>query len=123
MARPSFQPTEDQRRQVKKMAAVGMPHDLVAEIIGITSKTLRKYFRRDLTRGDAEGKLRIASKLMQSVDAGNVTARIYMAKMRLGWREDRQVPPPLSPPSFVVTVEPQPEEAKPGDGSKSEKGE
>jgi hypothetical protein len=83
MARPSFQPTEEQRRQVKKLAAVGMPHDVISSIVGITAKTLRKHFCQELTRGDAEGKLHIAAKLMQSVDAGNVTALIYMAKIRL----------------------------------------
>lgn len=113
MARPRFQPTEEQRRQVQKMALVGMPHDLIGNIIGITPKTLRKHFRQVLTRGDAEGKLHIAAKLMQSVDTGNVTAQIYLAKTRLGWREYLPVAPPVSPPSFVVVVDSQPDEGEP----------
>ena len=113
MARPSFQSTEEQRRQVKKMAAVGIPHDLIGAIIGITPKTLRKHFRQLLRRGDAEGKLNIAAKLMQSVEAGNVTAQIFLAKIRLGWREELPVVPSVSPPSFVVVVDSHPGGAKP----------
>ena len=47
MARPQFKPTDDQRRMVKSMAAMGIPHEQIAIKMGIRSpKTLRKHFPR-----------------------------------------------------------------------------
>jgi hypothetical protein len=54
MARPRFAPTEENRRQVKLLAAMGTPHDLIGKVIGIAPKTLRKHFDQELFRGEVE---------------------------------------------------------------------
>jgi hypothetical protein len=55
MPRPSFRPTKEQKKLVKALAAIALPHDKIALTIGIRSpKTLRKHFRRELANGYAE---------------------------------------------------------------------
>jgi hypothetical protein len=86
MSRPSFTPTEDQRRQVKMMAAMGISRDSIGKVIGITPKTLQKHFDREVVRGGIEATMQVAGKLYQSAMGGNVVAMIYFLKCR-GWRE------------------------------------
>jgi hypothetical protein len=103
MARPKFSPTEAQRRQVKSLSAYGIKHDEIALVIGIAPKTLRKHFHQELERGRIEANAQISRSLYQKAVAGNVTALIFLSKVRLGWRE--QVPPdtiPIAPPDFIV---------------------
>ena len=55
MPRPAFEPTKEQRRMVKSLAAIGMRHDQIAVVIGVRSpKTVRKHFRKELSVGSAE---------------------------------------------------------------------
>ena len=54
MSRPPFKPTGEQRRMVKSLATIGMPHDRIAVVIGVRSpKTVRKHFRKELSAGFA----------------------------------------------------------------------
>ena len=67
MARPRFHPSDEQRRQVKSMAAFGMRETEIARLIGIRSpKTLRKHFRAELGRGAAEANGNVANALYKS---------------------------------------------------------
>ena len=55
MPRPAFKPTNEQRRMVKSLAAIGIRHDQIAVLIGVRSpKTIRKHFRTQLSVGSAE---------------------------------------------------------------------
>ena len=52
MSRPQLTPTEEQRRLVKSMAAVGISHEDIARKLRIRSpKTLRKHFRKNCISG------------------------------------------------------------------------
>ena len=42
------EPTAEQRRQVGKMAGYGLNQDMIAPVIGVCPKTLRKYYREEL---------------------------------------------------------------------------
>jgi hypothetical protein len=87
MSRPSFTPTEDQRRQVKMMAALGNSHDSIGKVMGIAPKTLRKHFDQELVRGVIEANTQVARVLFQLAIGGNLGAIIYWLKCRAGWRE------------------------------------
>ena len=103
MARPPFQPTEQNQKQVKTMAALGFRHDDIATIIGITPKTLRKHFRNELDCGAIEANARVLRTLFEMAISGkNTAASIFWAKTRCGFREKargseatEQDPPPL----------------------------
>ena len=89
--RPAFVPTEDQRRQVKAMAAYGVPQDDIATVLAIDAKTLRKHFWSDLQTGVLEANAKVAQSLFQRATtekgSAGVTAAIFWLKVRAGWRE------------------------------------
>ena len=66
MARPSFKPTDEHRRMVKSMAAVGIPQEQIAIKVGIRSpKTLRKHFPNELALGATEANYKVAQTLFK----------------------------------------------------------
>jgi hypothetical protein len=55
MARPTFIPTEEQRRTVKSLSAYGIKQEGIARVLGIRSpKTLKKHFREELILGESQ---------------------------------------------------------------------
>ena len=84
----TFEPTDEQRRVVRAMAGLGLPHDDIAVLIDLDTPTLRHHFQRDLVRGAAEGTAKVAQTLFQlaTVDR-NVSAVVFWMKARAGWRE------------------------------------
>lgn len=108
MPRPRLTPTEDQRRLVKSISAMGIPHEEIARIIGIRSpKTLRLHFREELDLGMTEANYKVAQTLFKMATSGECpAATIFWAKTRNRFRERpnddvRQI----APPPFVVAKE------------------
>ena len=97
MARPRFDPTDDQRKVVKLMVAAGIPEGDIARVIGpkgISENTLRKYFRQEIEIGAIEANAKIAGRLYaiacQSGDLKSATtACIWWTKTRMGWSEKK----------------------------------
>ncbi len=89
--RPAFTPSDDQRRQVKAMAAYGVPQDDIATVLAIDAKTLRKHFWIELQTGSIEANAKVAQSLFQRATtekgSAGVTAAIFWLKVRAGWRE------------------------------------
>jgi hypothetical protein len=50
-----FTPTEEQRKMVTMAAAVGLPHEDIAEALHVSRNTLAKYFGKDLLGEDPDG--------------------------------------------------------------------
>ncbi|KKM90279.1 hypothetical protein LCGC14_1240100 [marine sediment metagenome] len=71
------------------MIAVGIPQESVAMVIrdGIDPKTLREHFRHELDTAMIKAHGKIGGKLFAMALAGNVSALIFIAKTRLGWKE------------------------------------
>ncbi len=97
---PAFQPTDKDRRLVKEMASCGTPQDGIARQIGISSPTLRKHFRVELSKAEDEANFRIAQFMFATimgmpipgvppVTEGPTRASLAMfwAKTRMGWKE------------------------------------
>ena len=91
--RPAFAPTDDQRRQVKAMAAYGVPQGDIATVLNIDAKTLRKHFWLELQTGSIEANAKVAQSLFQRATtekgSAGVTAAIFWLKTRAGWREQQ----------------------------------
>ncbi len=92
--RPPFQPTDEQRRQVEAMVGYGMPEGQIALLIlnpqthrPIDEKTLRRHFRSEIDRGQVKANAAVAQSLFRLATGGNVTAAIFWAKTRMGWKE------------------------------------
>jgi len=106
MPRPRLKPNTDQRRLVKSMAAMGIPHSDIARKIGVRSpKTLRKHFREELDLGIVEANYKVAQTLFQLATGGEeVAATIFWAKTRNRFREQPDAGP-AAPPPFIVYPE------------------
>ena len=109
MPRPQLKPNEEQRRLVKSMAAMGIPHEDIARKIGVRSpKTLRRHFREELDLGSTEANYKVAQTLFKMATSGEcVAATIFWMKTRNGPSERasddvRQI----APPHFIVAREP-----------------
>ena len=94
--RPSFKPTDEQRRLVKMMVSGGIPHPDISRCLGISEPTLRKHFRNELDIGMAEAQTQAVARLrqimMQQEDMkAATTATIFFLKTKGGFSEKQQI--------------------------------
>ena len=114
MARPTFAPTEKQRETVKALAAYGNRQEEIANVVGISVRTLRKHFRVELDRGAVEANTQVSQALYKQARAGNVTAAIFWLKCRARWRERSDYHAPGAAAPFEVHIQKeQPAEKEP----------
>lgn len=85
MANRSHQPDEKTKKIVLALAAL-IPHEDIAKVVAIDPKTLRKYYREELDSGLAQANARVGQFLLSQAQK-NLTAAIFWAKTRMGWRE------------------------------------
>jgi hypothetical protein len=90
MGRPSYKPDETSRRQVQAMAGYGVPEADIARVLDIDPKTLRKHYRSELDLAHVKANSAIAQSLFRKATGDgpqSVTAAIFWAKTRMGWKE------------------------------------
>lgn len=87
--RPAFVPTDDERKMVSQMVAVGIPQDEIAMCVrdGIDVKTLRKAFGHEIATAKTRANARVAGSLFNRAINGSDTAAIWWTKSRMGWSE------------------------------------
>ena len=88
--RPSFQPTDEQRKMVQTMASVGIQQTHIAMVLEIHQDTLRKHFRKELDTAMTVANAKVAANLFKQAtkdDPRAVGAAIFWAKTRMGWKE------------------------------------
>jgi hypothetical protein len=107
MPRKKLTPTEEQRRHVKSLAAVGIEAEDIARYFGVSLKTLLKYYREELFRGPLEANARVGKTLLEmSCDGHTPVATIYSAKVRFPWRENSGGDVrPAAIPDFIVALD------------------
>lgn len=84
MSRKRFDITPEMRRQVKQLAALGMPEEAIAAKIGCTLSALLSRFRHELEQGPLEANAIVRGSLFAQAMAGNISAIIFFLKTR-GW--------------------------------------
>src|SRR5579864_9440074 len=104
MGRPSFHPTDEQRRMVRALSAAGNTQDQIAAVLGISSRTVRKHFRRDLDRAAVEANTQVAQSLYKKAVGGDTTAAIFWLKCRANWRERGTLEPGSGPKREVTRI-------------------
>ncbi|MBV8812372.1 MAG: hypothetical protein JO033_27185 [Acidobacteriaceae bacterium] len=71
MPRPSFQPTEQQRKLINSVSALAVRQDQICKLVGLRSpKTLRKHFRAELDQGTAEACLAVIRTAYEMATSG-----------------------------------------------------
>lgn len=111
--RPSFVADNTQRVAVSALAACGTRFALIAQHVGVDTKTLRRHFRQELADGRQDANARIAKSLFDSALGGNTVAQIFWLKTRAGWRETNVVQNqlldknglPLDPPRLGISFD------------------
>lgn len=86
-------PTVETRASVLAYARVGVPHEMIKKIVGISSvNTLKKYYQDELDLGEAHGIAAVAGTLYARATEGNdLGAAIFYLKARAGWSERQKV--------------------------------
>jgi hypothetical protein len=80
-------PTDENRRLVKMLAAVGARVDDIGTKLGISHDTVLKYYRQELEEGRIDANAQVAQTLFQQAKSGNIAAMIFWMKTRAGWKE------------------------------------
>jgi hypothetical protein len=81
--RPKHVPTDEKRNRVKVLKALNKTDTEVAEAMGLSEPTLRKYYLRELRGGMAQLRAEAAVKLWDLAKGGNVSAlKAFLAEAR-----------------------------------------
>jgi hypothetical protein len=90
---PTFKPTDDERKLVEQMSAVGIPQESICQVVrdGIDDKTLRKHFRKELDTAATKANAKIGGTLYNKAINGDTTAAIWWTKARMKWAEKREL--------------------------------
>jgi len=99
MPNNNYEPTEQDRKTVERMASYGIKVDEICQCLinphtnePISRQTAYKYFRQELNVGMTKANLKVAESLFKSaVDRENVTAQIWWTKSRMGWSETNKL--------------------------------
>lgn len=79
--------TETDRELVIKMSTVGITHEQIAAVIGISADTLTKYYKRELETSLTKGIAKIAGTLFNKAAKGDNACMFFFLKTKGGWRE------------------------------------
>ena len=87
MAQKPHKPTSEVRQQVESASGLGLPHDQIGALVGISDETLRKYYGPELGIGKAKASAQIANTLFNKAQSGDTTAMIWWTKAQMRWSE------------------------------------
>ena len=82
--------TEDTTRMVKQLSGIGVTHDMICSIAGISKPTLYKYYDEELKLGKAQSTVTVANNLFRMATgykSDPLTASIFWLKTQAGWKE------------------------------------
>jgi hypothetical protein len=92
MANPTpHDPSKSTKNQVSTMVMAGIRQDVIADILDIDAKTLRKYYRKELDTAKSKVITTVASKLYDQCLGGNVPAMVFFLKTQGGWRDSTNI--------------------------------
>jgi hypothetical protein len=107
--KPSHEPTKAMRDTVSLHAMVGTPQILIAQVLGIDVKTLRKHYRDELDLALVKANATIGGSLFNKAKGGDTAAQIFWLKTRAGFKEkaeeDKEVDHAITI-NFVPAVKP-----------------
>ena len=83
----THEPTDALRQTVQLHSTVGTPQEVIADILGIDAKTLRKHYREELDQSKAKANATIGGQLYNKAKGGDTAAMIFWMKTRAGWAE------------------------------------
>jgi hypothetical protein len=107
----THQVTEESRKTVENAAGIGMPHEMIAVLIGVKSvKTLKKRYRSQLEMGKAKACFTIAGVAYTEAKKGVPSMVKWWTATQMGWRETvshELAGPGGKPVAIAVAAEPE----------------
>jgi hypothetical protein len=88
---------------VQLHATVGTPQAIIADMLGIDDKTLRKHYREELDQSLSKANAQIGGALFNKAKGGDTAAMIFWMKTQAGWREKVVVQGDPENPLHTVT--------------------
>jgi hypothetical protein len=97
---------------VQLHATIGTAQSLIADILDIDDKTLRKHYRAELDHATAKANATIGGALFNKAKGGDTAAMIFWMKTRAGWKEKQEIDHTssdgtMTPRAIVATMTPQ----------------
>lgn len=80
-------PTDESRKLVRSLSAVGIRYVDIAQKLEISDDTLVKHYKKELEDGRIDANASIGQTLFQQAKDGNTSAAIFWLKTRAGWKE------------------------------------
>ena len=80
-------PNDKTKAQAQQAAGLGLPHEQIGALLGISDKTLRKYYETELAIGKATASAQVAKSLFNKAINGDTTSAIWWTKAQMGWSE------------------------------------
>jgi hypothetical protein len=105
MSRNPHEPTQATREVVKLHALVGTRQEVIADILEIDDKTLRKYYREELDQSLSKANAAIGGALFNKAKGGDTSAMIFWLKTRAGFRERQEIDHTSSDGSMTPRVD------------------
>lgn len=84
-------PTPETQRLVQLHATVGTQQTVIADILGIDPKTLRKHYRAELDQSLAKANATIGGALFNKAKGGDTAAMIFWMKTQARWSERQEI--------------------------------
>jgi hypothetical protein len=84
---PPHKPDDESRLRVLRAAAFGITQEGISGLLGITPKTLEKYYRHELSRACDVLIEDIAGAMYIEAKAGSIPAQKYILGCRAGWKD------------------------------------
>jgi hypothetical protein len=88
--RPPYEPTDKDRTMVRLLCAGGITQDRISVAIGISDRTLRKHYKRDILVGATEIDAQAVATLVDAMRSGGKEgspAAKWWTQSRMGWVE------------------------------------
>ena len=105
MVAPTYEPHSKDRNIVLMATAFAIPQERIALALGISDRTLRKHFKKEIAKGTSQVEIQLASNLMamsnkKEMDGVALKATLSLLQMRFGW--SFYAPPPALPKEPVM---------------------
>lgn len=91
MPKPEHEPTKATRELVSLHATMGTTQELIAGLLEIDPKTLRRHYRKELDHSLAKANATIGGALFNKAKSGDTGAMIFWMKTQAKWRTVEQV--------------------------------
>lgn len=81
-------PTPESRQQASILRGVGLTHEMIAVVLGISVDTLTRHYSAELERGHAQAVATVASALYRNATTNQMlAAQTFWLRHRAGWSD------------------------------------